>query len=83
MLLKPVVLGAIGLIGMTLAGSAQAQYPIYPYPYGYPPAPPPASWSYDPYTSGGSLCVQWRPGDPDSCRNQRQPSYGQPYSPYR
>lgn len=65
------------------AFTAQAQAP-YAYP-AYTPGPAPAapqSWSYDPYTSGLSACVQWRPSDPQSCRNQRLPTYGQPsYAP--
>lgn len=74
MVRKTIFLGAIALVAAAFTGNAQAQYPYY---YGYPSAPPP-SWSYDPYTSGMSACVQWRPSDPDSCARQRTPSYGQP-----
>jgi hypothetical protein len=76
MLRKSILLGAFGLIAMAFAVNASAQYPVYPSPYAYPASPP--SWGYDPYTSGLSACVQWRPSDPESCRSQRMPSYGQP-----
>ena len=78
---KFILAGAIALAAAALGTGARAQYQSYPYG---PPPPAPQAWSYDPYTSGLSACVQYRPGDPESCKNQRLPSYGQPsYGPAR
>jgi hypothetical protein len=73
---KSVLLGAALLIGATLAANAQYYYP-------YPPAPgyqalPPASWSYDPYTSGQAPCLQGVHGDLQTCAQKMPPTYGQP-----
>jgi len=40
-------------------------------------AAPPASWSYDPYTSGLTPCVNREPSDPP-CSELVAPSFGQP-----
>jgi hypothetical protein len=78
-LVRSTLAAAICLAATASAAQAQAPYPAY-IPGPAPAAP--QSWSYDPYTSGLSACVQWRPGDTQSCRNQRLPTYGQPsYAP--
>lgn len=78
---KILIAGGALLLGMALAGNAQAQYPPYPYypayPYAQVPVMPP-TWSYDPYTSGLGPCPQrLRPSDPP-CNEQMPPTYGQP-----
>jgi hypothetical protein len=81
------LLGAAVVIGTTMAAHAQlASYAPYayhpPYPYHQAPAAPP-SWSYNPYTSGLTACLNWTPGD-SPCREGVQPSFGQPtYQPAR
>jgi hypothetical protein len=75
-----VVLSAMVVLGTTLAGKAQAQYPQppqQPYPYGSVPASPP-SWSYDPYTSGLGPCRNWSHIDLATCGDLNPPTYGQP-----
>ena len=54
------------------AGFGDAQF----YPYNPAPAAP-ASWSYNPYTSGLGKCVQRDRGD-DSCAERIRPTAGQP-----
>jgi len=91
--MKSILLATVFLVGATVAASAQALYPPYPYappaPYPYGPYAPypapispaqaaPPSWSYDPYTSGQAPCPQKRPGDLQSCSQIMPPTYGQP-----
>jgi len=83
---KSILIGAVLLVGATFTASAQSYYPAQyysPYPVYQRPATPP-SWSYDPYTSGHTACVQKRPGDTQPCQDIMQPTYGQPsYWPTR
>lgn len=80
---KSTIAAAICLAATGFAAQAQAPYAYPGYAYGPAPAAPP-SWSFDPYTNGMSACVQYRPSDPDSCKRQREPTYGQPsYGPPR
>jgi hypothetical protein len=86
--MKSMLIGAVCLVGTTCLAHAQAPY--QPQPYGqlaqrppvqpaYTPTPAiPPSWSYDPYTSGLSVCPQHDPRDSISCREQMPPTYGQP-----
>lgn len=82
------LLAAAVLLGLPMAGAGAQPYP-YPYPYQpyaayQPPAPPPASWSYDPYTSGAAPCPQGIHGDLQTCEQKMPPTYGQPsYWPTR
>jgi len=87
------VFGAILICATSLAAHAQTPYPApnypvyayqaYPYPYqpyGYLPSPAtaaPPAWSYDPYTSGMTACVQHYPGEPP-CKYTVDPTFGQP-----
>ena len=62
------------------AAQPQPQPQGYPFIQAYPnnPAPAaPASWSYNPYTSGMSACPQRARGD-DSCASRIAPTAGQP-----
>jgi hypothetical protein len=73
---RTILLAAMWLVGTTIVANAQAQQRP-----GQPPiqlSAPPASWSYDPYTSGLGPCPQHAPTDLDSCREQMPPTYGQP-----
>ena len=72
---KSIVLAAICALGAVFATQAQAQNPVYP---SYQVPPTPQAWSYDPYTSGLTACLQWKPGDLQNCRQQMPPTYGQP-----
>src|SRR5436190_17605011 len=69
------------------AGAQAPQWPSAPYVQSYPynPAPnAPASWSYDPYTSGMGACPQMNRGNSPPCRETLVPTAGQPnYSPPR
>jgi hypothetical protein len=59
---------------------ASPQHQGYPYVQAYPnnPAPAaPASWSYNPYTSGLGPCPQRARGD-DRCEDRIAPTAGQP-----
>jgi hypothetical protein len=86
---KSILLGAVMLVGATIAANAQSQYPAppqiasnpygqayQPYPNNYAPTTPP-SWSYSPYTSGLGPCPQRGPGD-EPCSDRIFPTYGQP-----
>ena len=80
-------------VGAALCSPAKAQYTSYQQPYqaqpqyqgygnlqAYPanPAPAaPASWSYNPYTSGLGPCPQRARGD-DRCEDKIAPTAGQP-----
>ncbi len=79
--IKSMLLGALFLVGTTLAAAAQQAYPSA----SYAPAPStPPSWSYDPYTSGMAPCPQKLPGDLTTCQQNMPPTSGQPsYWPTR
>ena len=71
------VILASALATATLAVGAQAQqYPAAPYYQAAPQTPP--SWSYDPYTSGQTVCPQKGPWDTQPCSQIMPPTYGQP-----
>ena len=81
--IKPVLFGAMILLGASVVADAQTpqpQYAGYPpiqyYPYNVPPATPP-SWSYNPYTSGLGPCPERALGD-DRCAERIAPTAGQP-----
>lgn len=79
---RPILMAA-ALLAATAIG-AQAQAPIQgAAPYQARPATP-QSWSYDPYTSGMTACVQANWGNLPHCNYFISPTYGQPsYWPTR
>lgn len=90
--MKSTLLAGLFLAATTLGAAAQQMpAPSYPAPYGYATAPAispaqayPPSWSYDPYTSGQTACVQKGPWDNQPCSAIMPPTYGQPsYWPVR
>jgi hypothetical protein len=78
-----VALCSVAMAQYTQPSPYQQQYPAaqgYPNVQAYPnnPAPEaPASWSYNPYTSGLTACVQRARGD-DRCEDRMAPTAGQP-----
>jgi hypothetical protein len=75
MKLMNVILGS-ALIAVSLTAGAHAQYPYQGAPY--QPPQHPASWSFDPYTSGLGPCVQKDHKDLAPCSAIMPPTYGQP-----
>ena len=82
------MLAALGVTGAAGVSHAQLAGPPGAIPFGPMAGPrfgfvapqyaaPPASWSYDPYTSGLTPCVNREPSDPP-CSELVAPSFGQP-----
>lgn len=80
--MRAMLLAAAVLLWAMAAAQAQVPYPP-PAPWAYAPPAAPSSWSYDPYTSGMTACVQANRGNSPPCKYFMQPTYGQPnYWPY-
>ena len=82
MQMRAILLAGAMLVGAAAVAQAQVQYQYPPPPppaaHQVPPAAAPASWSYDPYTSGLGPCVQANWGNSPPCKDFMQPTYGQP-----
>src|SRR5947207_6400810 len=70
------LIASLALTAAALPASAQGYGSAQYYPSNPAPAAP-ASWSYSPYTSGLSACLNRAPGD-DRCSETTAPTAGQP-----